>query len=199
MTEIFDCYVEKPTKEEAIEIVERAVANGVVCFDAVAGMDVNPEASFYEYDEFEYWGISMPRGTYTNYKKSRLAKSATKLTMDEYRAKFPCEKYDGKSDEWPKAGAKCEVLNDELISAEWEECEILFIGKFKVVYNSESCNERIANIDSCSFRPINTDRERFIEAALNAANKVKPECDVTFAGALYDAGFKAPDNNNENT
>lgn len=96
----------------------------------------------------------------------------------------------------PKVGEECEVLNVEsLHNPKWEKCEILFIGKFKVVYNSESCKERIGNVDivgACKFRPLRTERELFIKAGeLLDSNKIETAED--FLGALYDAGFKAPE------
>jgi hypothetical protein len=42
-----------------------------------------------------------------------------------------------------------------------------------------------------------SERELFIELALEAANKHNAECDVTFAEAMFDAGFKAPEVTNE--
>jgi hypothetical protein len=48
--------------------------------------------------------------------------------------------------ELPSVGMECAVLNNRLGHATWEKGEILFIGKFKVVYNSESGNERVGKL-----------------------------------------------------
>lgn len=190
-----DCYVERPTKEEAIEIVDRAVANGVECWDAVEGMDVNPKGGFYEYDEFDFWGICVDRGTYTYDINMDWCESAIKLTMDEYRAKFPCEKYDGVSNGLPPVDWKGEALRN----GEW------LAGK--VVYHSFYGNALFVDNEDAfafwtkEFRPLRTARERFIEAALSL--DCEPQQGMLsrndFVGAMYDAGFKEPENNNENT
>lgn len=196
MTEIFDCYVERPTKEEAIEIVERAVSNGVECWDAVGGMDVTAKGGFYEYDEFDFWGICAGRGIFTHGKESIWAKSATKLTMDEYRAKFPCEKYDVKQDEWPKSG-------DEVLALSGVHWKCTFIGfnneGYAVCEMPENYPHGLYEGFSLSVlsKP-KTDRERFIEAAL-ATKSAHMWTETESFGALYDAVFKAPENNNENT
>lgn len=65
--------------------------------------------------------------------------------------------WDGKG--LPPTGTVCEVLNNTLDRPEWERCTILFMGKFKAVYESESCHERVADVSESwmiSFRPIRT-------------------------------------------
>lgn len=69
----------------------------------------------------------------------------------------------------PPVGAVCEVYNDIADGhPAWEGCELLFVGKFKVVYNSNSCYERVADVENVKFRPIKTEREKFVEAAVEA-------------------------------
>lgn len=73
----------------------------------------------------------------------------------------------------PPVGTVCEVLNNTLHRPEWERCTILFMGKFKAVYESDSCHEHVADISEdwmISFRPIRTpeqiaaeEREKAIE------------------------------------
>lgn len=207
MTEIFDCYVERPTKEEAIEIVERAVDNGVECWDAVEGVDVTAKGRFYEYDKYEYWGVNVHRGTYTNDMPSSWAEKATQLTMDEYRAKFPCEKYDGKTDEWPKVGEEYILTNDKGYILKWCEGWIGEVVVLQAVFKIGNCaiaavqnkkEQECACFRLDMLKPIKTDREWFIESAL-AVNSAHMWTENEFLGALYDVGFKAPENNNENT
>lgn len=64
----------------------------------------------------------------------------------------------------PPVGAECEVFNHNLgKSADWEKAKILFIGVFKCVYTSESCNERVGDvdtIDAVEFRPIDWNKNQ---------------------------------------
>jgi len=109
----------------------------------------------------------------------------------------------------PPVGTVCEVLNRNLGNAEWERCTILYSGKHRVVYSSESCEERTAFIDSLlTFRQLRfirtpeqiaaDEREKAVKAMiedsqpdysagelLNASEYV--ECAVY---ALYDAGYR---------
>jgi len=93
--------------------------------------------------------------------------------------------------ERPPVGVECEVLNSALDNAEWERCVVKFIGDLVCVYTSESCNERCAHLDFIKFRPIKTEREKFVEAALEIADR-STNYTATFK-QMYDAGFRAPD------
>lgn len=99
--------------------------------------------------------------------------------------------------ELPPVGTVCEVFNHEFGSnAAWEKCTILFMGKFKCVYSSDSCHERVGNVDLTGvieFRPIRTEREKFIEAALAVNPWMSGKKMTNALGYLYDAGFRAPD------
>jgi len=68
----------------------------------------------------------------------------------------------------PLVGMECMVINRKLAVPDWEKCTILFIGKFRVIYNSESCNERVGNVDltgEVEFKPLDTrtDTEKAIK------------------------------------
>ncbi len=96
----------------------------------------------------------------------------------------------------PPVGTECEVYNEALNRPEWEKCKILFLGKFRIVYESESCHERVANISDhpvLKFRPLKTERERSIEAAMDVFKKndclVMKEYQKAMADWLYDAGL----------
>jgi hypothetical protein len=56
----------------------------------------------------------------------------------------------------PPVGTVCEALNQELSSPEWEKCTVLFCGKYRILYDSESCSERVGYIEDTAFRPIRT-------------------------------------------
>ena len=73
----------------------------------------------------------------------------------------------------PKEGEECEVLNHSIGHGRWEVCKVLFMGRFKMVYTSESCQENIGNIDiagQIEFRPIKTPRIKAIDNCVNAIN-----------------------------
>lgn len=73
--------------------------------------------------------------------------------------------------ELPPVGTECEVLNLTLgIMSDWEKCTIIFVGKFRIIYNSESCNERVANITgypALQFRPIQTEKQKSIKEIID--------------------------------
>lgn len=54
----------------------------------------------------------------------------------------------------PPVGEACEVFNRALNNADWEKCEVRSIGKHRVLYDSESCEERVAHISEVEFRPL---------------------------------------------
>jgi len=75
----------------------------------------------------------------------------------------------------PPVGTVCEVLNSNLVNPEWERCTILYSGNHRVVYDSESCEERTAFIDDLSFRLIRTP-EQIAEEEFRSA--LKDACDI---------------------
>ena len=56
----------------------------------------------------------------------------------------------------PPVGMVCEVLNRTFENAEWEMCTVLFLGKHRILYDSESCYERVGNIEDLKFRLVRT-------------------------------------------
>jgi hypothetical protein len=147
-------------------------------------------------------------------KTKNIANGEMLLTVDQILGRAPIPEpvvYDfsrtpnsGKSD-WltsvdglPPVGTVCEVLNNALgQSAQWEKCTILFMGKFKCVYDSESCRERIGNVDltgDVHFRPLKTERERAIEDILDIYHNGDDIGQIDnvkeLATALYDAGYR---------
>ena len=113
------------------------------------------------------------------------------------------EAKNGKDVEWggtglPPVGAVCEVFNHNLDCPEWEECKIKYMGPFVVVYESESCIDRSANHvrDVVSFRPLRTERERWVDEALSV-KAAHQWTDKEFVEAIYE-NMIAVANNNEN-
>jgi hypothetical protein len=100
----------------------------------------------------------------------------------------------------PPVGTLCEVMNSTLDNPDWERCTILFMGKFKAVYESESCHERVADVSESwmiDFRPIRTPEQIAAEERQSAIDEMWSAYwhpDVPTAkealGLLYDAGYR---------
>lgn len=100
----------------------------------------------------------------------------------------------------PPVGTVCEVLNNTLDRPEWERCTILFMGKFKAIYESESCHERVADVSErgmISFRPLRTPEQIAAEERRAAILEMKGHLSFSdyreaeqHCAALYDAGYR---------
>lgn len=97
----------------------------------------------------------------------------------------------------PPVGCECEVLNGDLSNAQWEKCTILFVGAHRVVYDSESCSERVGYTDTLQFRPIKTPEQLAAEARERAVDEMwsvywQPHATTAKEGLglLYDAGYR---------
>lgn len=88
----------------------------------------------------------------------------------------------------PEVGDTCELINSTLFNREYVVATILFIGESKIMYNSDSGKEQVALKARMKFRPIKTERERFIEQALKTYNCGKYSVDM--AEALFDNGAR---------
>ena len=191
MSKLFECYVASPTHDEAVEIVERLVANGAEANDVVDGMDVSFSGDECAHNEYSCWGYNSWFGTYTNNSGGDWAKRSKRLTMKEFRAAFPCDKYDGVVEKrFPSIGTKCESSGG---------AEMFYVGlSSSGEYVFELNNGGLTTFDTLEgMRPAKSDREKFIEAATRVANSVPNDarlCDIqTMMGKLYDADFKAPE------
>ena len=60
----------------------------------------------------------------------------------------------------PKVGEECEVINTSLFSPVYEKCFPVFVGEHVIVYNSDSCTERMGLFKFSTFRPIQTKDEK---------------------------------------
>lgn len=104
----------------------------------------------------------------------------------------------------PPAGTVCEVLNNTLDRPEWERCTILFMGKFKAIYESESCHERVADVSESwmiSFRPLRTPEQIAAEERDKAIDMMMADYEFTVgscthqlfrhqAERLHEAGYR---------
>lgn len=98
----------------------------------------------------------------------------------------------------PPAGTECAVLNSALGDPAWERCTILYYGKHRVMYDSESCEERVAFIQDLKFRKAKAirtqeqiaaeEREKAIEEMILLDEKGSLSR-THFCGLLYDAGY----------
>ena len=92
MTKLFECYVANPTHDEAVEIVERLIANGADAYDVVEGMGVEG-GDHQDFDCWSLWGYNSKENvTYTDGFGTDWSKRSKQLTMQEFRSAFPCEK-----------------------------------------------------------------------------------------------------------
>lgn len=86
----------------------------------------------------------------------------------------------------PVVGETCEYK----VFNEWGECTIDFMGKELLVYSTATHNEFSLWHKSVIFRPIKTEREKFVEAALEAttnSNCYFSRSDII--GLMYDSGL----------
>lgn len=195
MSKLFECYVANPTHDEAVEIVERLIANGAEVFDVVEGMGIDYNGFKCANDDYDYWGYRSSCGTYADNKSSEWANRSKQLTMQEFRAAFPCDKYDSVVDdneEWPQP-------LDEVVVDCYGKWDAIFIGKSQsgacVCEMPEEYEHGV--YDSFAKGLLSkpkSDREKFVELASEVNRKLAigaSESDML--NALYDAGFKAPE------
>lgn len=190
MTRLFECYVYRPMHIEAVEIIERLIANGAKVFDSICGMGVGGKEGVY--DKYDCWGYHSGSGTYTYDGYSPLASSAKRLTMPEFRAAFPCEKYDVQNDKWlPAIGEWFEVWVDTVGYWARAQAKAHIDGGVLWRNGSDRSSYQVALPDEV--RPLESEREKFIEAAIEAVGgrQAVISADSVF-GKLYDADFKAP-------
>lgn len=95
--------------------------------------------------------------------------------------------------ELPQIGVKVEAI----IELKYEECEVIaYFEDMAWLSVGGSKRHPVRMIENCKFRPIRTEREKFIEAADLVIHDLQPGSEIRteFLEALFDAGFKAPDN-----
>ena len=135
--------------------------------------------------------IIEPDASYSVHKTDWYAE-CKRLDLDDGRNKWDDEGL-------PLVGTVCEVLNSCMAHPEYERCTIHFIGEYAVVYTSESCKERMAQLGSVKFRHIRTEDEKAVEdmsIVLAGENTRVVELVTdksTFVGAakaLYKAGYR---------
>ena len=91
----------------------------------------------------------------------------------------------------PKVGEECLVFNNELSNAEFEKCTPVFIGVHIIVYNSESCLERVSALTFCEFKPLLTEEESLKDELLSLMNGMAVDCSSLKPNELADKIIKA--------
>lgn len=99
--------------------------------------------------------------------------------------------------ELPPVGVKCEVYGALGQYNEWHKCEIFAVEFGRVfIKNDKGFTDR--SITNIRFRPIKTERENFIDAAIKVvtpedSKMISTNTASNLFGKLYDSGFRAPD------
>lgn len=95
---------------------------------------------------------------------------------------------DGKT---PSAGTECEYTIGDNFGGYKQCCFVGFNSRGSLVIELLDGELKSFHKHQIKFRPIRTDREKFIEAAMRAAGDYHKLEDAL--GNLFDAGFKAPE------
>ena len=184
-------YVYKPTREESIEIVERAFANGADCEHAVTGMNIEPSDEFCDYNKCKYWGVDSENQIAQWVYDYDYGKSASNLTMEEVRAMLPCEKYDRvkwNGEGLPPAGVVCEIKGTQ--TGCWSVGSIRYIDNRHCVWEWRSGNSGTMHntVSNMQFRQIRTKREKWIDKAIMFFYEDSEKTRVIL-GEIYDSGL----------
>lgn len=152
-----DWYCKPESEAEAREIIERAVASGACSVETV-GL-----ARDYEYalSSFEAWGVNNGITYIGDIRADGAFQHATEYTIDQVREKFPLpgehtEQY-WNGEGLPPVGTRCEVI----VGSYWYECDVIGWFDGAVWVKSDRGDYWTSHIEA-SFRPIQTDRERWI-------------------------------------
>lgn len=94
------------------------------------------------------------------------------------------------------------VMVEAIIEIKYEECEVIaYFEDMAWLSVGGSKQHPVRMIRNCKFRPIKTDKEKFIDTALANFDEIsdkfpqaKNEWLKKLFGQMFDAGFKAPDN-----
>lgn len=194
-------YVYRPTREEAIEIVERAHSNGANLCHGVDGMPRYRDVGYYDYNADNSWGVD-DDGDIVNMPSDIMSKCAEHLTMTEVRKMLPCEKYDTvKAVEWngeglPPVGTR---LIYSISDNSNKEVTVTANCKFGItVFDNYRNNESYHNwvAEGHRFSPVRTKREKWIDKAAIEAHKeglVTTSAAREIAERIYDAGLAKDD------
>lgn len=107
------------------------------------------------------------------------------------------ERYKPKPDEpnWhdrgelPPAGTECEYIIGERRG--YNECTFVGLNsRGSIVIEDYNGEYKSYHSHQIRFRPLHTERDVLVKKAINVAGDANAECDMTFAGALIDAGWR---------
>lgn len=184
----------KPANEaEAREIVERAVLNGAVRDECVGDL---------QWDDCDAWGVVDGR-TYTGGigHAGQSFYGKTQYTITELRQKFPLPGDSVEAEQWNGEGLPPVGWHGECTwgaKSTWHECVVCP----SVIAYKNICGRWVTDVfdslGNLEFRPLRTEREKWIDDAHKIANDGGGfAASVQAIGALYDAiksgQIKAPE------
>ena len=118
-----------------------------------------------------------------------------KLNMDSsktvyYPPKETKPKWNGEG--LPPVGTVCKMWHPGIDGYGWQKVNIICYFDDKVVIKGSPLiwehGSSIIHIDvELKFKPIKSNKEKWVDQALKIASRSAPECDVTFSNAIYDA------------
>lgn len=161
-----ECCVKNPSHDEAVEITKRIIANGGMAYDLVTSDGNEMTGALgggYRYDTYPCWGFNTKYGTYTGPILSDWYNRCTKVTIGDFRKLFPFP--DEVNAPFYPEGTELEVSN---CGSKFEWCKVLYMGNTLCVVEHEGGHEQHYHLNSVTFRPIQTDRERFITQGIEA-------------------------------
>ena len=186
-------YCKPASKDEAIEIVERAVANGAVAEEVVYNMSMG--AYEYHWNSFKYWGVF--RGKTMTHEWGYSA--SKQLTIQQVREQFPFpNEVKAMSDkkEWQGMQDGLPPVGDWVMSP--GGAKVFYVGTSSIGgHVFELDGGGLTVFDSVDgFSKIPNERDKWIEYVTGL---VKPgaQTDESLAGEIYDAiksgSLKAPE------
>lgn len=200
-----DWFCKPANEEEAKEIVELALVSGAELYEAIIGQREYDYENDYEWDDCHGWGV-LDGMTHTgNLSKHGSFVNATEYTITEVREKFPLlgeQQKEWNGDGFPPGGVECEAyiyadtIGQGKIKAKWVDgyagCKaIAGNGGYGCIFIQQ--NGAIHFVESeIHFRPIRTERGRFVEAASAVfhgacINDYSGRYFADAMGAVYDA------------
>lgn len=189
-------YCKPANEEEAEEIIERALVSGAIRSETTV---------LFGWDSYDAWGV-MSGYTCTETEISYRHAGATEYTIEELRQKFPLPS-EKTNIEWngeglPPVGTVCEHWWGGVYDDDVEIVQYRRNGNHVVFWRiNKDCVDG-AEIPTAEFRPLRTERERWVGAACavfhgRCMHDYSGQHFVEAMGAVYDAiksgKIKAPE------
>lgn len=168
-----DWYCKPASYEEAVEIVERAVANGAKKYEWPSRKESEIELE-YRWSICDGWGCFSGRTYTADYHQDEKFDRVEKLFIQQVRERFPLpsdnKEWDGEG--LPPIGTvcviECKAPHHHFASHVGKEVEIINHTEGLAVYKIEvSDGIEFHGLAAEMFKPIKSPREKWIEAAVN--------------------------------